>query len=156
MIAATNRPDMIDPAMCRPGRLDKLLYVDLPNSDERVEIVRTMLRKVPLRVGPDDHLPEGISASEAVEKMVKEDCCGDAVLGFAIQNITGVKLESLHPTFAGEELKDISIDRDRWCVPLLSLHRIAPEQMESLWKWERTRPYNQVFSVSYMPLLHNL
>ena len=29
VIAATNRPDMIDPAMCRPGRLDKLLYVDL-------------------------------------------------------------------------------------------------------------------------------
>lgn len=40
---------MIDPAMCRPGRLDKLLYVDLPGAEERVEIVRTMLRKVPLR-----------------------------------------------------------------------------------------------------------
>lgn len=40
---------MIDPAMCRPGRLDKLLYVDLPGEEERVEIVRTMLRKVPLR-----------------------------------------------------------------------------------------------------------
>lgn len=48
VVAATNRPDMIDPAMCRPGRLDKLLYVDLPSADERVEIVRTMLRKVPL------------------------------------------------------------------------------------------------------------
>ncbi|EIM90706.1 AAA-domain-containing protein [Stereum hirsutum FP-91666 SS1] len=49
VLAATNRPDMIDPAMCRPGRLDKLLYVDLPGAEERVEIVRTMLRKVPLR-----------------------------------------------------------------------------------------------------------
>ncbi|KAK0493291.1 P-loop containing nucleoside triphosphate hydrolase protein [Armillaria luteobubalina] len=48
VIAATNRPDMIDPAMVRPGRLDKLLYVDLPNGDERAEIVRTMTRKVPL------------------------------------------------------------------------------------------------------------
>jgi len=53
VIAATNRPDMIDPAMCRPGRLDKLLYVDLPSADERVEIVRTMLRKVPLST----HMP---------------------------------------------------------------------------------------------------
>lgn len=34
---------MIDPAMCRPGRLDKLLYVDLPNADERVEILRTLV-----------------------------------------------------------------------------------------------------------------
>lgn len=48
VIAATNRPDMIDPAMVRPGRLDKLLYVDLPTGDERAEIVRTMVRKVPL------------------------------------------------------------------------------------------------------------
>ncbi|TFK80305.1 AAA ATPase, partial [Polyporus arcularius HHB13444] len=46
VIAGTNRPDMIDPAMCRPGRLDKLLYVDLPTADERAEIVRKMTRKV--------------------------------------------------------------------------------------------------------------
>ena len=35
VIAATNRPDIIDPAMLRPGRLDKLLYVPLPNKDDR-------------------------------------------------------------------------------------------------------------------------
>lgn len=43
VLAATNRPDMLDPAMCRPGRLDKLLYVDLPAPEERAEIVRTLL-----------------------------------------------------------------------------------------------------------------
>ncbi|KAF8274789.1 P-loop containing nucleoside triphosphate hydrolase protein [Lactarius quietus] len=43
VLGATNRPDMLDPAMCRPGRLDKLLYVDLPSPDERAEIVRTLL-----------------------------------------------------------------------------------------------------------------
>ncbi|KAI0035509.1 P-loop containing nucleoside triphosphate hydrolase protein [Vararia minispora EC-137] len=50
VLGATNRPDMIDPAMCRPGRLDKLLYVDLPSAEERAEIVRTLLtrRGVPL------------------------------------------------------------------------------------------------------------
>jgi len=31
IIAATNRPDIIDPAILRPGRLDKLLYVPLPS-----------------------------------------------------------------------------------------------------------------------------
>ncbi|KAG6329999.1 hypothetical protein ID866_9091 [Astraeus odoratus] len=49
VIAATNRPDIIDPAMVRPGRLDKLLYVDLPSDEERVEIFRTLTRKVPLQ-----------------------------------------------------------------------------------------------------------
>ncbi|KAH7105356.1 AAA-domain-containing protein [Auriculariales sp. MPI-PUGE-AT-0066] len=48
VIAATNRPDMIDPAMCRPGRLDKLLYVDLPDAAARAEIIGTILRRVPL------------------------------------------------------------------------------------------------------------
>jgi len=48
VIAATNRPDMIDPAMLRPGRLDKTLYVDLPNEQERLEILKTLSRKTPL------------------------------------------------------------------------------------------------------------
>ncbi|KAL4399760.1 Ribosome biogenesis ATPase Rix7 [Malassezia pachydermatis] len=48
VIAATNRPDMIDPAMCRPGRLDRLLYVDLPTSDERLDILRTLTKVSPL------------------------------------------------------------------------------------------------------------
>ncbi|KAF9010073.1 P-loop containing nucleoside triphosphate hydrolase protein [Cyathus striatus] len=47
VIGATNRPDIIDPAMVRPGRLDKLLYVDLPGPEERVEIMRTMTRNIP-------------------------------------------------------------------------------------------------------------
>ncbi|KAL8706397.1 MAG: hypothetical protein Q9201_000543 [Fulgogasparrea decipioides] len=44
VIAATNRPDIIDPAMLRPGRLETLLFVDLPGEDERVEILRTLSR----------------------------------------------------------------------------------------------------------------
>lgn len=95
---------------------------------------------------PKTEIATGADTRLAVryENWVKEDCCGDAVLGYAIQNSTGVKLEGLHPTFAGEELKELAVDRDRWCVPLLSLHKISPEQMESIWQWERRRPYNQV------------
>eukprot|EP01087_Luapelamoeba_hula_P013583 TRINITY_DN3879_c0_g1_i2.p1 TRINITY_DN3879_c0_g1~~TRINITY_DN3879_c0_g1_i2.p1 ORF type:complete len:1163 (+),score=263.08 TRINITY_DN3879_c0_g1_i2:75-3563(+) len=48
IIAATNRPDIIDPAMLRPGRLDKLLYVPLPDPDERVDILKTVARNLPL------------------------------------------------------------------------------------------------------------
>ena len=44
VIAATNRPDIIDPAMLRPGRLETLLFVDLPGADERVEILQTLSR----------------------------------------------------------------------------------------------------------------
>ena len=46
VVGATNRPDIIDPAMLRPGRLETLFYVDLPSGPERVEILRTMIRKL--------------------------------------------------------------------------------------------------------------
>jgi len=48
VIAATNRPDMIDPAMLRPGRLDKLLYVPLPDKSAREDILKALIRKIPI------------------------------------------------------------------------------------------------------------
>ncbi|KAG5643285.1 hypothetical protein DXG03_001252 [Asterophora parasitica] len=72
VIAATNRPDMIDPAMVRPGRLDKLLYVDLPSPDERAEIVRTMTRKLPL--GTIDGAT--LAVQRGIEVLVREKCEG--------------------------------------------------------------------------------
>jgi hypothetical protein len=76
------------------------------------------------------------------QEKVKNDCCGDSVLAYAILNQTESRLEALYPTFSGEDLKQIKVNKDRWCVPLLTLHRVAPEEIEKLWRWERTRPYN--------------
>ncbi|KAH9867199.1 hypothetical protein IAQ61_007791 [Plenodomus lingam] len=76
------------------------------------------------------------------ESWVKEEQRGDAVLAYAIQNATGHKLQALYPTFASDPLKTVTTTRDRWCVPMLSLHQLKPEEMENLWKWERTRQYN--------------
>jgi len=53
VIAATNRPDIIDPAMLRPGRLDKLLYVPLPTKEDRFSILKTVCRKLPLAADID-------------------------------------------------------------------------------------------------------
>lgn len=53
IIAATNRLELIDDAMLRPGRLGKLLYVPLPSANDRVSILRALCRKVNL--GPDVH-----------------------------------------------------------------------------------------------------
>lgn len=38
VIGATNRPDRIDPALLRPGRFDRLLYIDSPSQDDRLEV----------------------------------------------------------------------------------------------------------------------
>jgi ribosome biogenesis ATPase len=53
VIAATNRPELIDPAMLRPGRLDKLLYVPLPTAPERVSILKALAVKVALAADVD-------------------------------------------------------------------------------------------------------
>lgn len=47
VVAATNRPDVIDPALLRPGRLDRLVYVPPPDMPSRREILRLSLAKVP-------------------------------------------------------------------------------------------------------------
>ncbi|KAK4256112.1 hypothetical protein QN277_009024 [Acacia crassicarpa] len=48
VIGATNRPDVMDPAVLRPGRLGKLLYVPLPSPDERGLILKALARKKPI------------------------------------------------------------------------------------------------------------
>ncbi|KLP17390.1 putative peroxin-1 [Fusarium fujikuroi] len=48
VLAATSRPDLIDPALLRPGRLDKSLLCDLPHLDDRIDILRCLLKKLKL------------------------------------------------------------------------------------------------------------
>ncbi|KAJ2716467.1 AAA ATPase cdc48 [Coemansia spiralis] len=48
VIGATNRPDQIDGALLRPGRLDQLIYIPLPDIDSRLSILQATLRKSPV------------------------------------------------------------------------------------------------------------
>jgi len=48
IIGATNRPDIIDPAILRPGRLDQLIYIPLPDLGSRINILKAVLKKSPL------------------------------------------------------------------------------------------------------------
>lgn len=48
VIAATNRPDIIDAALLRPGRFDRLLYVPPPDRDSRIQIIKIHTKKKPL------------------------------------------------------------------------------------------------------------
>ena len=48
VIAATNRPDIVDPALLRPGRFDRLLYVPPPDKNSRLQIIKIHTKKKPL------------------------------------------------------------------------------------------------------------
>ena len=49
VIAATNRPDMIDPAILRPGRIDKKVLIGAPNIDSRLQILKICSKDMPLK-----------------------------------------------------------------------------------------------------------
>lgn len=105
VIAATNRPELIDPAMLRPGRLDKLLYVPLPTPDDRAAILKAIAKKVNL--GDDVNLDE-IARSSRADGYSGADCAallreaGLAVLrddalverGFRAKNSNDIENES--------------------------------------------------------------
>lgn len=63
VVAATNRPDRIDQALLRPGRIDSAIYVPLPDAATRREILRLRLRNMP--VADDVDLQELVSRTEA-------------------------------------------------------------------------------------------
>jgi len=48
VIAATNRPDILDPALLRPGRFDRLIYVPPPDEKARLEILKIYVRSLPI------------------------------------------------------------------------------------------------------------
>ncbi len=56
VIAATNRPDVLDPALLRPGRFDRQVVVGLPDVKGREQILKVHLRKVPLHTDIDPML----------------------------------------------------------------------------------------------------
>ncbi|MEU0496726.1 AAA family ATPase [Mycobacterium sp. NPDC006124] len=70
VLGATNRPDLIDPALLRPGRLEKSVFVEPPNADARRDILRTAGKNIPLSADVNlDELADtldGYSAADCV------------------------------------------------------------------------------------------
>jgi ribosome biogenesis ATPase len=67
LIGATNRPDIVDPAILRPGRFDKVIFVDFPTAADRADILRKSTREgTRPRMGPGVSL-ERLAADPALE-----------------------------------------------------------------------------------------
>lgn len=89
VVAATNRPDMLDPALLRPGRIDRKIYVSPPDGLSRRQIIEHQLAKMPCDAGLLDETfvtsivqsTEGFSGAEVVAVFseaallaIDEDC----------------------------------------------------------------------------------
>lgn len=101
VIAATNRPELIDPAMMRPGRLDKLLYVSLPIPEDRVSILKAISSNITLSPDVDLHK---IGTSPKAEGYSGADCAallreaGLAVMKESYENDISNKDPNQHDT----------------------------------------------------------
>ncbi|MCW3472523.1 AAA family ATPase, partial [Rhodococcus pyridinivorans] len=68
VVGATNRPDLIDPALLRPGRLERLVFVPPPDAEARAAILKTAGRSVPLDDDVDlDDLAAGLDGYSAAD-----------------------------------------------------------------------------------------
>jgi len=90
LISATNRPDVLDPALLRPGRFDRQIVVPVPDMRGRAAILKIHVRKTPLAGDVDiHHLARGIPGFTGadIENMVNE-----AALMAAIRNSSEVEM----------------------------------------------------------------
>ncbi|CAH8874191.1 unnamed protein product [Trichobilharzia szidati] len=81
IIGATNRPDIIDGAILRPGRLDQLIYIPLPDEPSRVNILKANLRKSPIAKDVDLNylakVTQGFSGADLTE--ICQRACKQAI-----------------------------------------------------------------------------
>lgn len=78
IVAATNRPDMIDKALMRPGRIDRIIYVGLPEMNTRREIFRIKLKKMPL--ADDVNLEKLVELTDGYSGAEIQAVCQEAAL----------------------------------------------------------------------------
>ncbi|XP_067039753.1 ATPase family gene 2 protein homolog A-like isoform X2 [Acropora muricata] len=93
-VAATNRPDMIDRALLRPGRIDRILYVPLPDSDARKEIFQIHLANTP--VGNDVVIEELAEKTEMFSGAEITALCREAALAALEENIESTEVRGRH------------------------------------------------------------
>ena len=91
LLAATNRPDVLDPALLRPGRFDRQVVVDLPDVKGREGILRVHARKLPLEEGVELSLiargTPGLSGADL------SNICNEAALFAARRGVDRVAME---------------------------------------------------------------
>jgi transitional endoplasmic reticulum ATPase len=108
VVGATNRPDLVDPALLRPGRMERLVFVPPPDADARVQILKAASKGVPLDASVDltqlGARTEGFSAAdcsalvrEAALTAMRESMAAATVTAEHVETALGKVRPSLDP-----------------------------------------------------------
>jgi cell division protease FtsH len=93
LLAATNRPDILDPALLRPGRFDRQIVVDMPDVKGREQILRVHTRKIPL--GPNVNLERIAKGTPGLSGAELSNVVNEAALLAARRNKAAVDMKDL-------------------------------------------------------------
>ena len=121
IIAATNRPDVLDPALLRPGRFDRQVTINLPDVNGREEILRVHVKKIKLAAGVDlSKIARGTPGFSGAELA---NLVNEAALLAARRGLTAVTLDEM------EEARD----KVRWGRERRSLAMSDKEKIGTAW-----------------------
>ncbi|XP_053957676.1 ribosome biogenesis protein SPATA5 [Anastrepha ludens] len=98
IVAATNRPDMIDKALLRPGRFDRIVYVGLPDAEARQEIFRIKLLPMPL--APDVDVKMLVLRTEGYSGAEIQAVCQEAALKCLEESFDAERVSWVHFQYA--------------------------------------------------------
>jgi transitional endoplasmic reticulum ATPase len=93
VIAATNRPDLVDPALLRPGRIDRFVLVPAPDEKERLQILKIHTKNMPLK---DVDLKEIVKKTEGFSGADLEALCREAAMNALRENIKAKEVKMKH------------------------------------------------------------
>ena len=108
VLAATSRPDLIDPALLRPGRLDKSLICDLPTKDDRLDILRALSTKLHL----DPALLTSAGSSHDLSEIARRT---EGYSGADLQAVVyNAHLEAIHDVLGDGKGSAGAVDENRY------------------------------------------
>ena len=120
VIGATNRPDLVDPAMLRPGRLERLVYAPPPDAEARAQILRAAAKTVPLADDVDlaevGRRTDGYSAADCAA-LVREAALTAMRESMEATTVTAahleVALENVRPSLDPAQVADLAAYAER-------------------------------------------
>lgn len=124
LMAATNRPDIVDPAVLRPGRLDKILYVGLPEDEDRIDILKALTKN-----GTKPELAEDVNFTEISQ--MTHGYTGADLAGLVRQASLQTLKESIDDDVGTDDLK---VHRDHFVDAIKKLKPSVGEQVRNLLK----------------------
>jgi transitional endoplasmic reticulum ATPase len=122
VIAATNRPDMVDPAILRPGRFDRLIYVREPDEKSRMQIFKIYTKNVPL--AKDVNLQQLVTMAKNYSGADIEALCREAAMHALRSDVNAKEVTMLNFQEALKStMPSVTPDMEKWYKSFMQLVR---------------------------------